>query len=165
MGVGKTSVGGRIAKRLGRRFFDTDREIERLTGATIPLIFEIEGEIGFRQREREVIAHLTQESGVILATGGGAILAAENREALRRTGFVVYLRAHVGLLHARTALDKHRPLLQTEDPRARLLQLQKEREPLYREVADLIVDTGGMTVRQVVNHILKKFQPCPTPLP
>jgi shikimate kinase len=165
MGVGKTTVGLSLAKRLEWGFADSDREIERLTGVTIPLIFEIEGEAGFRQREHEVLAQLVQAEGIVLATGGGAVLLPENRELLRSRGFVVYLRAPVSHLCARTAKDKGRPLLQIEDPRARLLELQRIREPFYREVADLIVDTASLSVRQVVHSIVKRFPPCQSQSP
>ena len=157
MGAGKTTLGRIIAKKLGKRFIDTDHEIEARTGATIPLIFEIEGEEAFRRRETEVIRDLTAEDGIVLATGGGAVLAAENRALLRERGTVIYLRASINSILARTAHDKNRPLLQTADPRKKLEQLQQQREPLYREVAHMVVDTGRPNVQSMVQNILAQL--------
>lgn len=150
MGAGKTTVGRLLAKHYGSTFYDSDHEIEARTGVRIPVIFEIEGEAGFRRREEAVIAELTSLSGIVLATGGGAVLSAASRENLRKNGVVVYLRGSPEHLFERTRHDRNRPLLQTEDPLARLRELYQQRDPLYREVADIIVDTGrqgaaGMT--------------------
>ncbi len=153
MGSGKTTIGRQLAKALRGEFVDSDHEIESRTGATIPWIFDIEGEEGFRKRERAVIEDLTRRSGIILATGGGAVLAPENRECLRRGGIVVYLRATLDELFERTAKDKNRPLLQTEDPKAKLGAILQAREPLYLEVADLVVDTGRKGVRPLVREL------------
>lgn len=153
MGAGKTTVGRVLAKHLGKHFYDTDHEIERRTGVNIPLIFELEGEGGFRKRETSMIEELSQMDNIILATGGGAVLAAENREYLKQNGTVIYLRANVNELWHRTRNDKSRPLLQTPDPRAKLEQLFKERDPYYREVADFVVDTGSQPVTTLVTHI------------
>ncbi len=153
MGAGKTTVGRVLAKHLGKNFYDTDHEIERRTGVNIPLIFELEGEGGFRKRETSIIEELSQMDNIILATGGGAVLAAENRQYLKQNGTVIYLRANVNELWHRTRNDKSRPLLQTADPRAKLEQLFKERDPYYREVANFIVDTGSQPVTTLVTHI------------
>jgi len=154
MGAGKTTIGQLLAKHLGYNFLDSDREIEEHTGATIPLIFELEGEEGFRRREIHAIDELTQNLDIVLATGGGAVLRPENRSALSTRGIVVYLHASIEQLYQRTAKDRHRPLLQTSDPRARLRQIMQEREPLYREVARIIVDTTGKPVSVVVQEIV-----------
>ncbi len=153
MGAGKTTIGKRLARSLRRRFVDCDHEIERRTGATIPLIFEIEGEAGFRARERRVIEDLTQEPDSVLATGGGAVLDPVNRELLASRGLVVYLHAPIELLVARTRNDTNRPLLQNGNRGQRLRELMAQREPLYREIADLTVDTGAMTMGEIVHAI------------
>ena len=158
MGAGKTTVGRLLARSLDRPFIDSDHEIEQRAGVNIPLIFEIEGEEGFRRREAAVIAELVEQEGIVLATGGGAVLRAENRTNLRRHGCVIYLHATVDHLLERTARCTHRPLLQTADPRQRLTTLLTEREPLYREVADLIVTTDSRPARQVVRQILNHLQ-------
>ena len=141
MGAGKSTVGRQLAKTLNMEFVDCDREIEDRTGVTIAVIFELEGEEGFRKRECAMIEQLTERDGIVLATGGGAVLDEENRSRLRTRGFAIYLNAPIELLLERTARDKHRPLLQTDDPRARLTALAAEREPLYQQVADMVVKT------------------------
>lgn len=153
MGVGKTTIGRHLAELFALEFFDADHEIERRTGASIPLIFEIEGEIGFRKRETAVIDDLTQRDNIVLATGGGAVLIAENREYLRRRGHVVYLHASIDTLYERTRRDRHRPLLQTEDPRAQLRVLLQAREPLYREIAEIVASTERRSPTQVARYI------------
>ncbi len=158
MGAGKTTLGRSLARALNISFVDSDQEIERRTGADIPWIFDIEGEEGFRLRESEAIDHLSQYEGVVLATGGGAILKPENRAFLRDRGVVVYLYASLDHLFQRTAKDRNRPLLQTEDPKAKLQSLMRERDPLYREVADIVIDTGGRSLRQTVDSILKELK-------
>ncbi|HJV82524.1 MAG TPA: shikimate kinase AroK [Noviherbaspirillum sp.] len=160
MGAGKTTVGRALAKKLDKRFIDSDHEIEARTGASIPLIFEIEGEAGFRQRESEVIRELTELDNIVLATGGGAILRPENRACLKAHGTVIYLRASVSSILQRTSHDKNRPLLQTADPRQKLEQLSREREPYYLEVADLIIDTGRPNVQSLVQTILTQLESC-----
>lgn len=143
MGCGKTTVGRRLAGHLGLDFVDSDQEIVRRTGAKIPLIFEIEGEQGFRLREKMVIDELTQGVDRVLATGGGAVLDRDTRARLRERGRVIYLSAGINQLLQRTSGDRNRPLLQTANPRARLEELYKARDPLYREVAHWVVDTAN----------------------
>jgi shikimate kinase len=157
MGAGKTSVGKLLARRLGKTFFDCDHEIERATGVGVPTIFEIEGEAGFRARESRMLAELTRGQDIVLATGGGAILSEENRGVLSGNGIVVYLRATPHDLWQRTRHDRNRPLLQTPDPLARLTQLHAERDPLYREIADVIVDTGHQSVGSLVHRLEQKL--------
>lgn len=159
MGAGKSTIGRHLAKSLGLEFVDSDHEIERRTGASIPLIFDVEGENGFRQREKKIIDELTKREGIVLATGGGVVLDHDNRTWLRERGRVIYLFATVGQLLARTAKDRNRPLLQTPDPRARLQELLQNRDALYREVADMVVDTGGRTARSAEREILAKIRP------
>jgi len=153
MGAGKTTIGKKLARALRLRFVDCDHEIELRTGATIPLIFDIEGEAGFRAREKRVVDEVTREDGVVVATGGGAVLDPENRALLQERGFVVYLHAPLEHLLARTRGDTNRPLLQAGDRVERMQEILKAREPLYRGVADLIVDTGALTLTAVVQNI------------
>ena len=154
---GQNQVVKLLAKHLGKTFLDSDQEIQCRTGVTIPLIFEIEGESGFRLRETTVLKELTRLEDIVLATGGGAVLSLENRQLLSRNGTVVYLRATVDELWARTRHDKNRPLLQTGDPRAKLAELFAERDPLYREVADIIIDTGAQGARTLVRHLEQRL--------
>jgi Shikimate kinase len=158
MGSGKTTIGRQLAKSLNKEFRDSDREIEERSGASIALIFKIEGEAGFRRREQKVIDELTQLKNVVLATGGGAVLDENNRAHLKQRGFVVYLQASVPILFGRTYKDRNRPLLQTEERRRKLEDLAKQRDPLYRQVADLIVYTDLYTVRQTVRQIRVAWQ-------
>lgn len=157
-GSGKTTVGRELAKRLGMRFLDTDHEIEVRTGVKIPTIFEIEGEAGFRRRETQTLDALTGETGVVLATGGGAVIAAENRQMLAARGVVVYLNVPPHILWERTRHDRTRPLLQVADPKARLQQLFAERDPFYREVAHIIVEGGRGTPAAMVRTIEREIQ-------
>ncbi len=161
MGAGKTTVGRSLAKKLNNLFIDSDHEIEARTGVSIPLIFEIEGEQSFRQREAEVIRDLSGRSGIVMATGGGAILNAENREYLKARGTVIYMRASVHKILQRTSRDKSRPLLQTADPWRRLEELSRQREPFYREVADIIIDTGRPNIQFLVHSILSQLDLLP----
>ena len=154
MGAGKSTIGRMLAKELGLPFYDTDHEIETRTGANIPWIFDVEGENGFRQRERMVIKELCQERGVVLATGGGVVTQQENRMHLGSNGFVVYLQASVDTQLERTAKDKKRPLLQRPDRRAVLENLLKEREPLYLSVADLVLDTEAYSPKSLIHQIV-----------
>lgn len=153
MGAGKTTVGKLLAKRLDKRFVDADHEIEQRTGVKISVIFELEGEEGFRDREQAVIGDLSECEDIVMATGGGAILREANRHSLRSRGTVIYLRATVDDLWRRTRNDKNRPLLQTENPRARLQELLTQRDPLYRETAHLIIDTGEQNVQKLVRQL------------
>lgn len=157
MGAGKSTVGRIVAERLSVPFFDLDLEIERRSGVDIPTIFEFEGEEGFRRREREALRELSLQQGVVVATGGGAVLLRENRQILRRTGFVVYLLCPVEVQLERTAHDTRRPLLQVADRATRLEALLKERDPLYREVADLIVPTGHRSSWEVAEELLERL--------
>jgi shikimate kinase len=158
MGAGKTTVGRAVARRLERSFFDSDHEIEARTGARIPVIFELEGESGFRAREAHMIDELTQRPNIVLATGGGAILNQDSRHFLNSRGIVVYLRANPHDLWLRTRKDKNRPLLQTEDPKARLEALYDVRDPLYRECAHFVIETGRPTVTGLVNLVLMQLE-------
>lgn len=159
MGAGKTTIGRRVADRLGLEFFDLDHEIEAHTGATVPLIFELEGEGGFRQREETVLAELAARSNIVLSTGGGAVLSAPNRRCLRERGFVVYLETTVEQQLARLARDRQRPLLSAPNRRERLLQLAAARDPLYREVADLIVPAASVrNVGTLANQLAARLR-------
>jgi shikimate kinase len=153
MGAGKSSVGRRLAKRLKMQFLDSDQEIERRTGATVNLIFEIEGEPGFRRREKDIIGELTKKSGIVLATGGGAVLDLDNRKVLANCGVVIYLRTGLKQLVQRTSRDSKRPLLNTIDPAAKLQELLEIRGPLYENMADLIIDTDQRLPQSIVNEI------------
>lgn len=155
MGAGKSTVGRRLAQVLQRDFVDSDQEIEQRAGASIPLIFELESEAGFRAREKTVIAELTQRQNIVLATGGGAVLNPDTRRCLAGRGIVFYLCASVDEQFRRTQLDGNRPLLQTADPRSRLAQLFEQRDPLYREVADHIVSTEDRSLKQILREMLR----------
>ena len=157
MGAGKSTIGRMLAKRLNLEFKDSDHEIERRTGADISWIFDVEGEDGFRRREMEVIDELTQSKGIVLATGGGAVLRPENREKLRTRGDVVYLKLSVAHQAARTAKDRSRPLLQNDNPRQVLDDLFRERDPLYCEVADLVIHTDSKTAKAVTEQIVAEL--------
>ena len=157
MGAGKTTIGRQLAELLHWEFLDSDHEIEARTGANIPWIFDIEGEAGFRQREEHVIDVLTQRRHVVLATGGGAVMREANRRHLHERGTVIYLETTVERSLERTARDQNRPLLQTADPRARLTELLRIRDPLYREVAHHIMPTERVSAREVAWHILQRL--------
>jgi 3-dehydroquinate synthase len=158
MGSGKTTVGRALAKKLNKRFVDSDHEIEARTGASIPLIFEIEGEESFRLREAEVIRELTAMENIVLATGGGAILNESSRKYLKSRGTVIYLQASVNHILQRTSHDKNRPLLQTADPRKRIEELARQREPHYQEVAHLVIETGRPNVQSLIQTILTQLE-------
>lgn len=158
MGAGKTAIGRELARELKLEFIDADHELERRTGADIPLIFEKEGEAGFRRRERELIAELTQRDGVVLATGGGAVLDPANRENLKSRGLVIYLRASVSSQASRTGHNRNRPLLHGNDRNTRLQELFEVRAPLYEELAALTVDTDDGHVRQITRNIIKALE-------
>ena len=157
MGAGKTTIGKFLANFLNKTFLDSDREIQKRTGVTIPLIFEIEGEPGFRKRETEMLLELVQTKNIVLATGGGAVLSAENREILMRNGTVIYLRATVDDLWRRTRQDKNRPLLQTPDPRRKLTELYAQRDPLYRETAHIVVESGRRSARHLAQLLAQQL--------
>ena len=161
MGAGKSTIGRLLAKELHLPFKDSDKEIEVRTGADIPWIFDVEGEQGFREREQAVIADLCREDGLVLATGGGAVLRQENREALRAGGRVIYLHATVEQQLERTARDRNRPLLRTADPGRVLRDLLAIRDPLYREIADVVIDTDQRPPRMVVQEILSRLEQLP----
>jgi shikimate kinase len=157
MGAGKTTVGRQLANRLGKVFHDTDREIETRTGVRVAVIFDVEGEGGFRRREAEVVDQITALDNIVLATGGGVVLDPRNRENLQARGFVIYLHAEPKALWQRTRNDKSRPLLQGADPLQRLETLYKVRDPLYRGIADLVIDTGRQSVNTLLAQVLEKF--------
>ena len=157
MGAGKTSVGKLLAKRLGKEFLDCDHEVEEATGVKIAVIFEIEGEAGFRARESKMLLDLAKRQNALIATGGGAVLSPDNRKLLAESGIVIYLRAAPVDLWRRTRHDKQRPLLKTEDRMARLEQLFAERDPLYRQIADIIVDTGSQSVGALATKLERRI--------
>ncbi|MFA7349135.1 MAG: shikimate kinase [Methylotenera sp.] len=153
MGAGKTTIGRLLAKQLGRDFYDSDVEIERKTGVKIPLIFELEGEDGFRKRETAAIEELTQLNNIVMATGGGAILLPENRALLKANGKIIYLRGKVNDLYQRTRHDKTRPLLQGGNLRQKIERLYIQRDPIYTSLADYIVDTGAQSATEITHTI------------
>lgn len=157
MGAGKSTLGRLLASALKRPFYDSDRVIEERCGASIPWIFDLEGEEGFRLRETQVIDELTQEQGIVLSTGGGSVLKEENRQFLKERGVVIFLRTTVEQQLLRTSKDRSRPLLQTENPRARLEELKELRDPLYLATAHLIVDTDQRPPRQVMQAIKQQL--------
>ena len=158
MGSGKTAVAKCLARLLDYPFYDSDHENEQRSGADISLIFEREGEAGFRRRERDIIAELTARQRIVLATGGGAILDSDNRHDLASRGWVVYLETSIEQQAERAGRTRHRPLLQGGDPKARLEELMRAREPLYREIADLHASTDRRRVRSVAEHIVQQYK-------
>ena len=158
MGAGKSTIGRLLAQELGYEFFDSDKVIEDKCGADIPWIFDVEGEEGFRAREAQVIKDLSQKKSAVVATGGGAMLRQENRDYVTRTGYVIYLNTSVEQQYQRTFKDKNRPLLQSKDEDAFdvLKNLMEIRDPLYREVADLVIETDRKNLKSVVSRILKE---------
>jgi len=158
MGAGKTTVGKLLSQKLGCTFVDSDEEIQQRTGVTIPHIFDIEGEAGFRQRETSVILDLVKRDNLILATGGGAVLGEQNRDAISANGMVVYLKSTVHDLWLRTRNDRNRPLLQTVDPRAKLKELYELRDPLYTQIADVVMPTGKQSVHSLVAQLLEELE-------
>ncbi|MEH6528564.1 MAG: shikimate kinase AroK [Porticoccus sp.] len=158
MGAGKTTIGRFLANSLDLEFVDLDAEIEQRCGANIPWIFDVEGEDGFRRREGQLLEEITAGKGVLLATGGGVVLAEYNRELLKKRGFVVYLNASVDQLLERTAHDRNRPLLQVDNPRAIIEELLADRDPLYREVADLVIMTERRKPQLVAEDIVTEVR-------
>lgn len=155
MGAGKSTIGKQLASMLGRELIDSDKAIEDKTGAEISWIFDVEGEDGFRRRESQMIDELTQLTGIVLATGGGAVLMPENRNYLAARGAVIYLKTSIEQQLERTKRDKKRPLLQdVDDPQDVLVQLMDMREPLYQETADYVVETDGRSIKAVANEII-----------
>lgn len=157
MGAGKSTLGRLLASALKRPFYDSDKVIEERCGASIPWIFDLEGEEGFRLRETQVIDELTQEQGIVLSTGGGSVLKEENRQFLKERGVVIFLRTTVEQQLLRTSKDRSRPLLQTENPRAKLEELKAIRDPLYLATAHLVVDTDQRPPRQVMQAIKQQL--------
>lgn len=169
MGAGKTTIGRLLARHRQLEFIDSDHEIEDRCGVSIPTIFEIEGEAGFRKRESCIIEELTRRSGIVLGTGGGAVLDPANRQYLKSRGTVVYLRCHPEELYLRTRHDRNRPLLQTDDPLARLKTLYAQRHPLYMETADIVLESGRQSVHCLVRKLeaaleLSRDKVCGTPV-
>ncbi len=154
MGTGKSTIGKKLAQKKSQMFYDSDYEIENRTGASIRLIFEIEGEEGFRKREGKLLDELTSMSNVVLATGGGAILNEENRIRFSERGFVIYLKSDINQLLKRTSKDTKRPLLQNDNPEAVLKKLLEERGPLYEEVADMVIDTAALSVNDIIERMM-----------
>ena len=158
MGAGKSTIGRQLADALSFQFEDSDHEIQRRTGVDIPTIFEYEGEEGFRKREEQVIADLTEQDGIVLATGGGAVLRETNRQRLTARGVVIYLHCSPEQQFARTNRDRNRPLIQTADPLQSLRDIMEIREPLYRQVADLVVSTEKRGTAAVVKEIRRRLE-------
>ena len=158
MGSGKTTMGRALAKHLGKAFVDSDEEIIKRTGVTIPHIFDIEGETGFRQREASAIRDFVSHDNMVLATGGGAVLDEQNRAVLRQNGIVIYLKANVHDLWHRTRHDRNRPLLQTDNPHARLTELFQLRDPLYRQMSDIVVQSGRQNAHALMLHLVDEIE-------
>ena len=155
MGAGKTTIGRGLARSLGREFLDLDHEIEARCGVSIPTIFDIEGEAGFRRRETQVLEEVTLRRAVVLATGGGAVVAPENQTLLRSRGIVLYLKAGSDELFRRVAKDKNRPMLLTTNPKARIVELLRQREPIYEQLADYTVETGHGSIHTVLDAVAR----------
>lgn len=158
MGSGKTTLGRALAKHMGKAFVDSDEEIQQRTGVTIPHIFDIEGETGFRQRETAAIRDLVERGDMVLATGGGAVLAEQSRELMQQNGIVIYLKASVHDLWQRTRHDRNRPLLQTADPHAKLTELFQQRDPLYLQVADIVMQSGKQSAHALMLNLVDEIE-------
>ena len=158
MGAGKSTIGRQLARELGKQFRDSDSEIEKRTGVSIDVIFDIEGEQGFRRRETRMLQELVEERGIVLATGGGAILASDNRQLLTDNGLIIYLKASAEHLAGRVKLDRRRPLLQTGDKLAKIRELMTQREPVYQQLADMVVETNNRSIPRVVREISKMIK-------
>lgn len=158
MGVGKTTIGSHLARKLKYDFVDSDTEIEKRTGASISLIFDIEGEEGFRKREAQMIGELTERRHIVLSTGGGSVVDETSRQNIRSRGFVVYLKASVDILYERLKKSRNRPLMETEDKQKVIEDLLAEREPLYLAVADVTIATDGRSAQDVAREIFKQHE-------
>jgi shikimate kinase len=158
MGSGKTTMGRVLARHLGKEFVDSDEEIIKRTGVTVPHIFDVEGEAGFRQREAAAIRELAGLDNMVLATGGGAVLDGDNRAILKQSGIVIYLKASAHDLWQRTRHDRNRPLLQTENPYARLVELFQQRDPLYRQVSDIVVQSGKQSAHTLMLRLVGEIE-------
>ena len=158
MGSGKTTMGRALAKHLGKAFVDSDEEIIKRTGVTIPHIFDVEGEPGFRQREAAALRDLVRRDNLVLATGGGAVLDEQNRALLRQNGIVIYLKAGVHDLWQRTRHDRNRPLLQTGDPHAKLMELFRQRDPLYQQTADIVIQSGKQSAHALMLRLVDEIE-------
>jgi len=159
MGAGKSTIGRMLAKELGYRFLDSDRIIEERCGANIPWIFDVEGESGFRERETAMLKELSEEPGTVLATGGGAVMRSENHALLKSDAIVVYLRASIDQQIERTRKDRNRPLLQNDNPEAVLRKLFALRDPIYTELADIVMHTDRKSPRLVVRQLVNRLNP------
>ena len=158
MGSGKTTMGRALARHLGKDFVDSDEEVQRRTGVTIPHIFDVEGETGFRQRETAALRDLVERDNMVLATGGGAVLAEQNRALLQQNGVVIYLKTSVHDLWQRTRHDRNRPLLQTGDPHAKLSELFRQRDPLYMQVADIVMQSGKQSAHALMLQLVGEIE-------
>ena len=158
MGAGKTTIGKQLAQELGKDFRDSDSEIEKRTGVSIDVIFDIEGEQGFRRRETGMLKELVEKRDIVLATGGGAVLASENQQLLRDNGLVIYLRATAEHLAGRVRMDRRRPLLQSGDKLAKIRELLTQREPIYQQLADMVIETNNRSIPRVVRQISKMVE-------
>jgi len=158
MGAGKSTIGKQLARELGKDFRDSDSEIEKRTGVSIDVIFDIEGEQGFRRRETGMLRELVEKRDIVLATGGGAVLASENQQLLRDNGLVIYLRATAEHLAGRVRMDRRRPLLQSGDKLAKIRELLTQREPIYQQLADMVIETNNRSIPRVVRQISKMVE-------
>ena len=158
MATGKTTIGKKLAKETSKKFYDSDQEIKKNTGADIPLIFEIEGDAGFRDREMKIISKLVLLRNIVLSTGGGVVLLEENRKMLTDNGIIIYLKSSPKKIFDRTYGDKSRPLLQVEDRLGKIEEILEEREPLYSSLANEIINTDSFISKEIIHEILKKLK-------
>ncbi len=157
MATGKTTIGKKLAKKTSKKFYDSDIEIKKSTGADIPLIFEIEGDAGFRKRETKIISKLVLHRNIVLSTGGGVVLAEENRDMLTENGVVVYLKSSAKKIFDRTYGDKSRPLLQGNNSLSKIKEILKEREHIYESLANVVISTNNFITEEIIQEILKKI--------
>tara|TARA_B100000029_G_scaffold454657_1_gene481323 strand:- start:506 stop:1039 length:534 start_codon:yes stop_codon:yes gene_type:complete len=158
MATGKTTIGKKLAKKTSKKFYDSDAEIKKITGADISLIFEIEGDAGFRKRETKIISQLVTHSNIVLSTGGGAVLAEKNRNMLTKNGVVIYLKSSAKKIFDRTNGDKSRPLLQGNNSLSKIKEILKEREHLYESLANEVISTESFITEKIIQEILKKIK-------